>query len=137
MSICFLKQKVVGFRLVLRASTRPSKSPYCSGATPRVRLVTPSFSDIASTYQNHASATSPLDFPFGQTFLEGVLVLPNSGQVGGSSSNDNVFSSLQAPGPALQKLDVRLRTHPGGFSSFYPRAPYATSPAPYLRFALT
>jgi hypothetical protein len=53
-----------------------------------------------------------------QTFLEDVLVLPNSGQVGGSSSNDSALSSLQAPGPALQKLDVRLLTHSGGFSSF-------------------
>jgi hypothetical protein len=82
--------------------------------------VTPSLSDVASTYQKHASVTSPLDLPLVniQTFLEGVLVLPNSGQVSGSSSNDNALSSLQAPGPALQKLDARLLTHSGGFSSF-------------------
>jgi hypothetical protein len=53
-----------------------------------------------------------------QTFLEGALVLPDSGQVEGSSSNDIALSSLQSPGPALQKLDVRLHTRSGGFSSF-------------------
>jgi hypothetical protein len=36
-----------------------------------------------------------------QTFFEGVMILPNFGQVGGSSSNDNALSSLEAPGPAL------------------------------------
>jgi hypothetical protein len=44
-----------------------------------------------------------------QTFLEGVMVIPDFGQVGGSSSNDNTLSSLQNPRPALQKLDVHLR----------------------------
>jgi hypothetical protein len=62
-----------------------------------VHLVTPSFFVVASTNQNHASDTSPLDLPLVniQTFLEGVLVLPDSGQVGGSSSNDSrlVFTS--------------------------------------------
>jgi hypothetical protein len=54
---------------------------------------------------------SLLDLPWVgiQTFLEGVMALPDSGQVGGSSSNDSTLSSLQAPGPTLQKLDVRLR----------------------------
>jgi hypothetical protein len=121
MSICSLKQKAVGSRLVLRASTRPSKSPYSSGATPRVRLVTPSLSlsDVASTYQKHAFVTSPLDLPLVsiKSILEGVLILPDSGQVSGSSSNDSALSSLQAPGPTLEKLDVRLRTRSGGLSS--------------------
>jgi hypothetical protein len=36
-SIFSLKQKAVGSQFILRASTRPSRSPYCSGATPRVR----------------------------------------------------------------------------------------------------
>jgi hypothetical protein len=31
MSICFLKQKAIGSRLVFWVSTRPSRSPYCSG----------------------------------------------------------------------------------------------------------
>jgi hypothetical protein len=53
-----------------------------------------------------------------QTFLEGVLVLPNSGQVRGSSSNDNALSSLLTSGLALQKLDVHLRTRSRGFYSF-------------------
>jgi hypothetical protein len=104
-----------------------------------VRLVTPSFSYVASTYQKHASVTSLLDLPLVsiQTFLEGVLGLLDSDQVGGSSSNNSALSSLQASGPALQKLDVRLRTFSGGFSSLDPRAPYVTSPAPCLRFAST
>jgi hypothetical protein len=123
MSICSLKQKAVGSRLVLRASNRPSKSPYSSGATQRVRLVTPSLSlslsDVASTYQKHAFVTSPLDLPLVsiKSILEGVLILPDSGQVSGSSSNDSALSSLQAPGPTLEKLDVRLRTRSGGLSS--------------------
>jgi hypothetical protein len=72
-----------------------------------------------------------------QTYLEGVLVLPDLSQVGSSSGSNNILSSLQASGCALQKLNVRLRTHSGGFSSLDPRAPYATSPAPCLRFAST
>jgi hypothetical protein len=58
-----------------------------------------SLSDVTSTYQKHASVTSPLDLPLVsiQTFLEGVLVLLDSGQVGDSSSNDSALSSLQAP----------------------------------------
>jgi hypothetical protein len=117
-SICFLKQKAVGSQLVLRASTRPSRSPYCSGATPQVRLCDALFSDVASTYQEHSSITSLLDLPLVSiyTFLEGVLVLPDSGQVGGPSSNDGTLSSLQAPGPALEKLDVHLCTRSGEFS---------------------
>jgi hypothetical protein len=64
-----------------------------------VRLVTPSLSDVASTYQKHASVTSLHDLPLVsiQTFLEGVLVLLDSGQVGDARSNDNTLSSLQAP----------------------------------------
>jgi hypothetical protein len=76
--------------------------------TPRVRLETPSFSYVASTYQTHASVTTLLDLPFVniQTFFEGVLVLPDSGQVSGSSSNNSALSSLRAPKLTLQKLDV-------------------------------
>jgi hypothetical protein len=33
-----LQQKAIGRGLILRASTRPSRSPYCSGAALRVRL---------------------------------------------------------------------------------------------------
>jgi hypothetical protein len=63
-NICSLKQKAVGSRFVLRESTRPSRSPYYSGATPRVHLVTPSyFSYIASTYRKQASVTPLLDLP--------------------------------------------------------------------------
>jgi hypothetical protein len=62
-STCFLKKKVVGRGLVLRASTRPSRSPYCSGATLRVRLCDALFSSVASTYRKHASITSLLDLP--------------------------------------------------------------------------
>jgi hypothetical protein len=36
---------------------------YCSGATTRVRLTTPSFSYVTSTYWNPASTTSLLDLP--------------------------------------------------------------------------
>jgi hypothetical protein len=73
----------------------------------------PLFLHAASTYWRHASITSPLDLPLvsDSTFLEGVLASPDSGQVGCSSGNDNTLSSLQAPGPTLQRLDVRLRTH--------------------------
>jgi hypothetical protein len=82
---------------------------------------------------------SPLDLPLVsiQTFLEGVLVLPDSSQAGGSLSKDNALSSLQASGPTLQKLDVHLHTRSGGFSFFDPRAPYATSSTPRLHFAST
>jgi hypothetical protein len=44
------------------------------------------------------------------TFLEGVSASPDSGQVGSSSGNDIALSSLQAPGPTLQRLDVHLHT---------------------------
>jgi hypothetical protein len=62
-SIFSLQQKAVGSRFILRASTRPSRSPYCSRATPRVRLVTPSFSYITSTCWKQASITPLLDLP--------------------------------------------------------------------------
>jgi hypothetical protein len=80
--------------------------------------VTPSFLHITSTYWKHASIMSPLDLSLVSvsTFLEGVLASPDSGQVGGSSGNDSTLSSLQAPGPTLQRLDVRLHTRSGGFS---------------------
>jgi hypothetical protein len=58
-----LKQKAVGSRFVLRASTQPSGSPYFFGATPRVRLVTPSFSYVATTYRKQSSITPLLDLP--------------------------------------------------------------------------
>jgi hypothetical protein len=75
-------------------------------------FVTPSFLHVASTYRKHASITSPLDLLLVSvsTFLEGVLASPDFGQVGGSSGIYNALSSLQAPGPTLQRLDVRLRT---------------------------
>jgi hypothetical protein len=116
-SIFSLKQKSVGSRLVLRASTRPSRSPYCLGATPRVRLVMPSFSYVALIYRKQASITPLLDLPLVsiKTFLEGAMILPDSGQVGGSPSNYSALSSLQAHGLRPQELDVRLRTRSGGF----------------------
>jgi hypothetical protein len=94
---------------------------------------------VASTYQKHASVTSLLDLPLVsiQTFLEGMLILHDFDQVGSTSSNNNALSSLQASGPALQKLDVRLRTCSGGLFSLDFRAPYATSLVPCLRFAST
>jgi hypothetical protein len=66
MSIRFLKQKAVGSRLILQAPARPSRSPYYSGATLRVRLLTPSFFDVTSTCQKPASVTSLLDLSIGQ-----------------------------------------------------------------------
>jgi hypothetical protein len=104
-----------------------------------VHLVTLSFSCVASTYQKRAYVTPLLDLPLVgiQTFLEGVLVLPNSDQVGGSSRNNNTLSSRQASGPALQKLDVQLRTCSGEFSFLDPCAPYATSLVPCLHFTST
>jgi hypothetical protein len=66
----------------------------------------PSFLHVTSTYRKHASVTSPLDLPFvsAYTFLEGVLTLPDSSQVGGSSGNDSALSSLQAPRPTFKSL---------------------------------
>jgi hypothetical protein len=77
-----------------------------------VRLRTPSFSIVTSTYWKPTSTTSPHDLLLVSvsTFLEGVLASPNSGQVGGSSGSDSALSSLQALGPTLQTLDVHLRT---------------------------
>jgi hypothetical protein len=91
--------------------------------------VTPSFLHVASTCCKHASFTSLLDLPLvsASTFLECVLVSPDSGQVGGSFGGHGALSSLQAPGPTPQRLDVRLRTCPGGLSFLDPCAPYATS----------
>jgi hypothetical protein len=63
----------------------------------------PSSSFVASTYQKHAPVMYLFDLPSVsiQTFLEGVMALPDFGQVGGSSSHDSALSSLQAPGPAI------------------------------------
>jgi hypothetical protein len=107
------KQKAIGHGFFLRATTRPSRSPYCSGATLRVRLCDALFFlHVTSTYGKHAPVTSLLDLPLvsGLTFIEGVLASLESGHVGGSSGNDNALSSLQVHGPNLQRLDVHLRT---------------------------
>jgi hypothetical protein len=62
---------------------------------------------LLEAHFHHVSAQPP----FGQHFNhEGVLASLDSGQVGGSSGNGSALSSLQAPGPTLQRLDVRLRT---------------------------
>jgi hypothetical protein len=73
----------------------------------------PSFLHVASTYRKHASVTSLIDLPLVSvsTFLEGVLASADFGQVGGSSGISSALSSLQAPGPTLQRLDVRVCTH--------------------------
>jgi hypothetical protein len=80
----------------------------------------PSFLHAASTYWKHASVTSPLDLHLVSlsTFFEGVLASPDSGQVGSSSGSHGALSSLQAPGPILQRIDVQLRTHSEGFFLF-------------------
>jgi C4-dicarboxylate-specific signal transduction histidine kinase len=61
-----------------------------------VRLVTPSFSYVASIYWKHASITSLLNLPLVgiQTFHEGALILPDFGQVDSYSRNNNALSSL-------------------------------------------
>jgi hypothetical protein len=89
----------------------------------------PLFLHVASTYWKHASVTSPLDLPLVSvsTFLEGPMASPDLVQVEDSSGSHVALSSLQAPGSTLQRLDVRLRLRPGGFSFLDPRAPYATS----------
>jgi hypothetical protein len=68
---------------------------------------------------------SLLDLPLVSiwTFLEGVFASPDSSHVGGSSGNDIALSSLQAPGPTLQRLDVHLRTRSGGFPFLIPVHP--------------
>jgi hypothetical protein len=68
----FPMQKAVGSQLVLRASTRPSRSPYCSGATPRVRLCATIFLwchlDLPKACFHHISSWPPfgqhLDLPW-------------------------------------------------------------------------
>jgi hypothetical protein len=71
------------------------------------------------------------------TFLAGLVTSPDPVQVEDSSASHGALSSLQAPGSTLQRLDVRLRMRPGGFSSLDPRAPYATSSPSRLLSALT
>jgi hypothetical protein len=82
--------------------------------------VTPSLFHVTSTYWKHASGTSPLDLPLVgvSTFLEGPVSSPDRVQVEDSSGSHDALSSLQAPGSALQRLDVRLRMRPGGFFFF-------------------
>jgi hypothetical protein len=59
-----------------------------------VRLCDTLFSSVALTYQKHAPVMSLLDLPLVsmQTFLEGAMALPDSDQVGSSSSNDSAMS---------------------------------------------
>jgi hypothetical protein len=70
------KQKVVGSLFIVRASTRPSRSHYYSGATPRVRLMTPSFSHVTSTYWKLASTMPLLDLPLVGTERHGYPWVP-------------------------------------------------------------
>jgi hypothetical protein len=90
------------------------------------------FDYIASTYQKQASAISLLDLPLvgTETFLEGVMIFPDSSQVGGSSKNYNALPTLQTLGFASQELDIRLHVCSGGFSFLDPCAPCATSMVP-------
>jgi hypothetical protein len=69
--------------------------------------------DLLKARFRHVSALPPSSV---STFLEGVLASPDSDQVGGSSSSHGALSSLQAPVPTLQRLDVCLRMRWGGFS---------------------
>jgi hypothetical protein len=82
--------------------------------------VTPSLFHVASTYWKHSSGMSPLYLMLVSilTFLEGAVASPNSVQVEDSSGSHGALSSLQAPGPTLQRLDVHLRLRPGGFFFF-------------------
>jgi hypothetical protein len=138
-SICFLKKKAVGCGFFLRASTRPFRSPYCSGATLQLRLCDTSFPHVASTYRKRSSSMSLLGLPWVSvsTFLEGLAASPNPVQVGDSSGSHGALSSLQASGSTLQRLGVHLRLRPRGFSSLDPRAPYVTSSPSRLRSAST
>jgi hypothetical protein len=72
-------QKVVGSRLVFQASTRPGTLLLVGYSTSA--SVDALFSYVASTYWKHAPITSLLNLPFIgiQTFLEGALILPDSG----------------------------------------------------------
>jgi hypothetical protein len=60
----FPQQKVIGCGLFLRASTRPTRSPYCSGATLRVRLCDTLFSsrrlDLLEARFHYVSARPPV-----------------------------------------------------------------------------
>jgi hypothetical protein len=51
--------------------------------------MTPSFPHVASSYRKQAPVTLLFDLCLVciRTILEGVMILPDSGQVGGSSSN--------------------------------------------------
>jgi hypothetical protein len=134
-SMCFLKQKAVGCGFFLRASTRPFRSPYCSGLLYECVYATPSFLHVASTCRKRASGMSLLGLPRVSVspFLEGPVSSPDPVQVGDSSGSHGALYSLQAPGSTLQRLDVHLRLRPRGFSSLDPRAPYATSSLSRLR----
>jgi hypothetical protein len=113
----FPQQKAVGHRFFLRPSTRPFRSPYCSGLLYECVCVTPSLFHVTSTYWKHASGTSPLDLPLVgvSTFLEGPVASPDHVQVEDSSGSHGALSSLQAPGSVLQRLDVHLHLRLEGF----------------------
>jgi hypothetical protein len=138
-SISKHKQKVVGSLFTLRASTRPSRSPYCSGATPRVHLVTPSSFYIVTTHWKPASTTSLLDLPLvgWETFLMIFWQLPDLGQVGGSSTDSSClhFEPLELRSRSLILDVVRV----GGVLILFldPRAPYTTLMMSRVRQAST
>jgi hypothetical protein len=81
---------------------------------------------------------SPLELPLVSvsTFLEGVLASPDSGQVGGSSGNNNALSSLKPLDLHSRDLMFPFIRVEEGFL-FDPRSLYATSSVPRLRFAST
>jgi hypothetical protein len=63
------------------------------------------FTCVASTYQKQASTIPPLDLPLVNigTFLEGMMIFPDSGQFGGSSTTTS-------PCLHFQPLDLRSRS---------------------------
>jgi hypothetical protein len=80
----FPKQKVVGRRFLFRASTRPSRSPYCLGATLRVRLCDTLFSFMSPRPSGSTLPSCLRSISLWSVFQPSLKVLasPNSGQVG-------------------------------------------------------
>jgi hypothetical protein len=128
------------FLTLVRASTRPPRSPYCSRATLRVRLCDALFfftspRSTRSTLPSHLRSTSLWSALRPSLKVCWLHLIP---------VRSAVLQAMTAPCLHLKPLDLLSRDlmfafvrAQEDFSFFDPRAPYATSSTPRLRFTST
>jgi hypothetical protein len=135
--VCFPREKHPRIFFLLRASTRPSRSSYCSGATLRVRLCDALFFFMSprptgSTLLSHLRSTSLWSVFRRSLKVCWLHLIP---------VRSAVLQTTTAPCLHFKPLDLLSRdlmftfVCAGEDFRFYPCAPYAAPSTPRLGFA--